>query len=69
MEEAARECRQDASMQLLGKDPRTHRRALYNSNTTSSTSRILGKCAAFVAAVAFRFSTSVTVNSAAFFND
>jgi len=53
-------------MQLLGKDPRTHRRAIYNSNTTSSTFSILVKCAARAAEVVFRFSTSVVVNSAAF---
>ena len=56
-------------MQLLGEVLTIDLLALYNSGTTSSTSRLLGKCVVFAAATALWFFISVAVNSAAFFND
>jgi len=56
-------------VQLLGEVLTIHLLALYNSGTTSSTSRLLGKCVVFTAAMAFRLSISVAINSVASFND
>ena len=52
-QEAMRGRGREASAQPLGKVLRTHRWTLYNSGTTPSTSRFMGKCAVF--AVAWRF--------------
>jgi len=53
-------------VQLLGIVLALHLLALYNSNTTSSTSRLLGKCMVFAAETAFWFSIFVAVNLADF---
>jgi len=55
-------------VQLLGEVLALHLLVLYNSSTTSSTSRLLGKCAAFAVETTFRFSIFVAVNSAHFYN-
>jgi len=63
-----RECRKDAGVQLLGEILQIHWWTLYSNGTPSSTSQFLGKCAVFAEVVAFQFSTSVAVNSVAYFN-
>ena len=49
-------------MQLLAEVLELHLSALYNRGTSSSTSRLLGKCAVYAAQPPFRFSISVAVN-------
>jgi len=49
-------------MQLLGEVLALLLLALYNSSTTSSTSRLLGKCAAIAEETTFWFSFFVAVN-------
>jgi hypothetical protein len=53
-------------VQLLGEVLALHLLALYNSSTTTSTSRLLGKCTVFAAETTFRFSIYVAVNLADF---
>ena len=49
-------------MQLLGEDLAFRLLSLYNSGTTSSTSRLLGKCAVYAAEMAFWFPIYVAIN-------